>query len=122
MVVGIRRREKQMVDLLQDYMDGILSQDEYYMIRQEYSGEIDALRKKEQNIRNKIERTEMSQGRKNELKAGLQRYREIKTLDRELAELLIREILVYKDGRIEIIFNFADEMGRMFGEEVDYAG
>lgn len=116
----IKRKEKQMVDLLQNYMDGVLSQDEYYMIRQEYLEEIEFLQEREKNIRRKMEIKEISQEHADELKAGLQRYQEIKTLDKDLIDLLVREILVYKGGRIEIVFNFADEIDRIMRKEVGH--
>lgn len=106
------RTEKRKMGLYEDFRDGILTRQEYLQMKQEYDCQIraseDALRSCEHELRLLKE----DRGSRQEWIAEFKKYENITVLDRNAVAALVRQVRVYEGKRIEVIFNFQEEMDR----------
>lgn len=103
-------KERLMERLENDFADGILTQKDFETLHTAYQQELDDLEKT-------LERQEQTLKRilKNGIDAGirleaLRRATVLEKLDRYILVNLVKNIFVYEDSRIEIEFNFMDQL------------
>lgn len=108
----LEKAEKRKMNLYEDLKDGIISKKEYLQLKAEYDrriGEAEGLlRSYENEARMLLE----SKSSLHEWVRAFKEYRNIQTLDRNAAVVMIKKVFVYSADRIEVIYNFADEFER----------
>ncbi len=102
---GIRQRNNR---LYKDFVEGILTQDEYVFTKESYQQEIEAytLRLEEAQQRKLAFDEAMSSDNKwLSLVKSISRTRK---LNQSLVDMAIHKVLVYEDGTVELVLNFHD--------------
>ena len=97
-----------MVDLYPDWKNGIISQEEYLILKQNITDKIETLDKMIQNLSETAKSYEEGVTDENKFIAHFKKYGKIKCLTRELVTELIEEILVHEGGNITVKFKFRD--------------
>jgi hypothetical protein len=97
-----------LVDLYPDWKNGIITQDEYMMLKQNISEKIETLDKMIGNILKTAKNYEEGVDAENEFISHFKKHGKIKSLTRKLLLELIDEILVHEGGNITIKFKFDD--------------
>ena len=100
--------KRMLVDLYPDWKNGIITQDEYMMLKQNISEKIETLDKMIGNILKTAKNYEEGVDAENEFISHFKKYGKIKSLTRKLLLELIDEILVHEGGNITIKFKFDD--------------
>ncbi len=100
--------KRMLVDLYPDWKNGIITQDEYLMLKQDISEKIETLEKMIENISKTAKNYEEGVDAENEFISHFKKHGKIKTLTRKLLLELIDEILVHEGGNITIKFKFDD--------------
>ena len=94
--------------LFQKLMDDLVTDDEYVRLSTELEREQMAVEAKIKEL-NKKQKTVLA--KKNEKETTIKVYKEIgaiKKIDRNVVEKLIEKMIVSKDGRVEVIWNYKD--------------
>ncbi len=108
----LEKAEKRKINLYEDLKDGIISKKEYFQLKAEYDrrcAEAEAfICSYEEEEKLLIE----SKSGLHEWISGFKEYRNIHTLTRNAAVVMIKKIFVYSADRIEVIYNFEDEFAR----------
>lgn len=108
----LEKAEKRKMNLYEDLKDGIITKKEYLQLKAEYDrriGEAETL------IRSYEKETSLileSRSSLHEWARAFKEYRNIQTLERNAAVVMIKKVLVYSADRIEVIYNFNDEFAR----------
>lgn len=105
----IDRYQKLLCSLYENLTDGIIDQEEYQQLKKTYT----ILLKKAQEQAEAV-RTKIGQIRKNGMEGKawtdqLKKYQYLTMLDRAAVVCFIEKILVYKDKKVKIIYNWQDE-------------
>lgn len=104
-----REKCKQMMtDLYPDFKQGIITKEEYMMLKANLSEKIDALSSHILSLQKTAEEYEIGVCAENEFISHFKQYGNIDRLTRPMVVELIDEILVHEGGEIEIIFKFKD--------------
>ncbi len=121
LVSEIERLKRIRRNLYSDYMEGILSWDDYIEYTSHYSQRIDDM----QNVSEEILRqrlSDLNESSDSRWASALKKYHNVSSLTRPMVAELINEIRVFDDGSISVIFNDEDifldtmrEMPRMKG-------
>ena len=106
------KAEKRKQNLYEDLKDGILSQKEYLQLKKEYDrriGEAEAAilsweREKKLILENKTDMHDWIR--------EFKQYRNIRSLDRNAAAVMIKRVYIYCADRIAVTYNFEDEFAR----------
>ncbi|MCI8276072.1 MAG: recombinase family protein [Lachnospiraceae bacterium] len=104
----LEKAEKRKRSLYEDFKDGILSRKEYLQIKEEYDRRIGEA---EGTVTSYEREKEMILEKKTDMHDWIRKfkqYRNIRSLDRNAAAVMIKRILVYTVDRIEVTYNFAD--------------
>lgn len=108
----LEKTEKRKMNLYEDFKDGILSKKEYMQLKAEYDrrvGEAEAaLCSYERELQMLLE----NKGNLQEWIKEFKKYQNIQSLDRNTAAVMVKRIFVYSMDRIEISYNFEDELER----------
>lgn len=99
---------KMMVDLYPDLKNGLISQEEYLMLKQSMSEKIETLDKMIANLTETARSYEEGVNEENEFIAHFKKYGNLKYLTRAILTELVEEILVHEDKKITIVFKFQD--------------
>lgn len=99
---------KMMVDLYPDLKSGLISQEEYLMLKQSMTEKIETLDKMIANLTETAKSYEEGVNDENEFIAHFKKYGKIKSLTRAILTELVEEILVHEDKKITIVFKFQD--------------
>ena len=97
-----------MVDLYPDWKTGVISQEEYLIIKANLNEKIAALDAMIANLQKTADEYEAGVTDENEFIAHFIKYKNIDKLTRPMLVELVKEILVYEGGRIEVTLNFQD--------------
>lgn len=126
--IRMRRKnlESKLEQLLRDLTDGLLDREEYENMKVRYAQERDGLLEKEREAELRELAAKEASGRAQQWYSSLKAYGEHPELTKELVDLLVDRIYIYKDKRIQIVLNYGDPY-RAFasaraGEEADDAG
>lgn len=105
-----------MVDLYPDWKSGVLSQEEYLIIKANLNEKVAALDAMIANLQKNADEYKAGVTEENEFIAHFIKYRNIDGLTRPMLVELVKEILVYEGGRIEVTLKFQDA----YQQVVDY--
>lgn len=100
--------KRMLIDLYPDWKNGIITQDEYVMLKQNVSEKIEVLDKMILKLTETSKNYETGVNEENEFIAHFKAYGKIKSLTRNLLIELVDEILVHEGGEITIKFKFED--------------
>lgn len=104
----IKELENKKVSLYEDYAEGLLEQEEYQFLRERMIMEIQKNEEKIAYLEQKL--LEMNKAIERHLKETevLEEKLQCKKFDPDLVKALVKQIKIYNDNRIEIIFNCMD--------------
>lgn len=104
--------------LWQDYVDGLLSKEEYVYVKQRTDQVIRELEEKEDNLKKEEEKQK-------DLRSAAEKWLELADKDwgkegilPDSLGFLIKEIRIYHDKRIEIVLNYRDEFLNVYEEDI----
>lgn len=109
-----RRKEK--LELYDDFKQGILTKDEYLEQKERIGIEIENTEKSLAVLKESAERLQTGVDGSNKFIAVYKKYKNITELTRPMLLHLIKQIKVFENNTIEIVFNYADP----FAEAVEY--
>ncbi len=107
----IAEREKfknMMLSLYPDWKSGVITKEEYMVLKEGIAEKINALDKKIDDLQAQINDSENGKPKENDFVAHFKKYGKIKELTRPILTELVDSILVHKDGNITINFKFKD--------------
>ena len=113
----IQKYEELKANLYQDMVDKIISREEYREIKQTFSKKIAAAKESLKGLEEKKKRMLSNEMRTQQWVTEFKEHGNIQSLDRKTVVMLIDRIVVYSADRIEIHFNYEDEIS----EFVKYA-
>ncbi|MCR5023885.1 MAG: recombinase family protein [Lachnospiraceae bacterium] len=93
-------------NLYEDYKDGILSQEEYSMLRDQYQAQIDDIAKSIASIEAERDVVLANGSGKQAWIEKIQKYEGIRTLDRELVTFLIEKVEIVDSKTINVTYRF----------------
>ena len=96
--------------LYQDMVDQVVSKDEYKELHVRFSRKIGEAEKAKTELEQQKNKFIQSGFRNQQWIEDFKQYRNIQTLDRKIVIALIDRIIVYDKNRVEIRFNYMDEM------------
>lgn len=99
--------------IYQDWKDNIISQSDYFHMREDYEREEDTLRKTLQKLEAERKEEENGVDIENPFLATFRKYENITELTRDVLVDLVDYIKIYEGENISIVFNFADELKRV---------
>lgn len=102
--------EEKQARLWQDFSDQLLDREEYLYAKEQYEKHSLELSKKEEHLRETLEKEETLVSEARKWIDYLKTYQKIRKLDSEIIRLLIKEIRVFGNRRLEIIMNFRDPL------------
>lgn len=108
----LEKEEKRKQNLYEDFKDEILSRKEYLQLKAEYDRRIGEA---EQAITSYEQERKLLLENKSSLHEWIQefkQYRNLRTLERNAAVVMIKQVMVYQADRIEILYQFEDELAR----------
>ena len=91
-------------------VDKIISREEYRELKQNFSKKIENAKVSMKGLEEKKKRMLSNEMRTQQWVTEFKQYRNIKSLDRKTVVMLIDRIVVYSTDRIEIHFNYEDEI------------
>lgn len=100
--------KRMMIDLYPDWKNGIITQEEYLLLKQELSEKIEALDKTIKNLNETAKKYAEGVNDENEFIAHFKSCGKIKFLTRNLLVELVDEILIHEGGGITVKFKFDD--------------
>lgn len=100
--------KRMMIDLYPDWKNGLISQEEYLILKQNLADKIETLDKMIENLAETARSYEEGVNGENEFIAHFKKHGKIKCLTRNLLIELIDEILVHEDKSITVKFKFED--------------
>ena len=107
---SIQMRQQEKMAAFEDMVSGLCDESEYQRKSRQCNENIRCL---EQKIRGLQRQTRQTEEEKSQVENILP-YTNVRTLTRELVDLLIQHIYVYSDTSIEIVWKFQDEYKRLF--------
>lgn len=108
---GVRKK-----NLYEDFKDGIISRDEYSMLRDQYQSQMDGIEKSIAALEEERDCILANGTVRQELIGKLKTYRDVETLDRGFVTYLIEKIEVIDNSTIQVRYRFdklIEEMERM---------
>ena len=107
--IGEREKLVTMIaDLYPDFKSGIITMDEYKVLKERLNGKLSVLDEKITALNQSVEQFKNGITEENDFIAHFKKYGNIESLTRPLLTELVQEILVHEGGDIEIIFKFRD--------------
>lgn len=91
-------------------VDKIISREEYRELKQNFFKKIENAKVSMKGLEEKKKRMLSNEMRTQQWVTEFKQYRNIKSLDRKTVVMLIDRIVVYSTDRIEIHFNYEDEI------------
>ncbi len=100
-------------NLYEDFKDGVLSKDEYSMLRDQYQGQIDEAEKRIASLEAERDGVIANGSGKQEWVEKLRQYDGISSLERELVAFLIERIDIFNNNAIQVAYRFQKAMDEM---------
>lgn len=99
--------------LYDDLDSGLVTAEEYFKIRNEFSSRLNNIKKSIYMLRN--DKKKFKKGVSDYYKDFdyLKKFRRFNRLTRSIVVIAVNRILVYDESRIRILFNFSDEIGKL---------
>ena len=98
-------------NLYQDKLKGIISEDDFIMLREEYSKDVESNQTRLEEINNELEITNERKENTKDIKSILKKYKNIKTLNKVIVDEFVEKIYIGKLNKetntreIKIIWN-----------------
>ncbi len=108
----LEKAEKRKMNLYEDLKDGIITKKEYLQLKTEYDRRIGEAEMLIRSYEKEASLVLESRSSLHEWARAFKEYRNIQTLERNAAVVMIKKVLVYSADRIEVIYNFNDEFAR----------
>ena len=102
-------------NLYEDYKDGILTKEEYLMIRDQYEGELNELQTTIVRLQDEREKSMNYQSGRQEWLDGIIKFKGMTKLERNIAASLIRRIEVEDAGKIRVTWRFEKAIAELEG-------
>ena len=120
----LKQRESLRVGLYRDLKDGLLSEEEYLFYKESYAKEIDGLQQSIDELKGEITEGTASLDHYAHWLNLLNRYKNIRSLSKDVVEAFIQTVRLHENGKIEVVLNYMDEfnaakeLSRKRGKEV----
>ncbi len=101
-----------------DYREGLISKEEYVTYRQDHLKKEEQLEKQLKSLEERQELETNTDIFETPWIKRLVELRSIEKLDRDIVVEILHEIKVYEDHKIEITYNFSDELAALFKSQV----
>lgn len=95
--------------LYEDYVDGVISLDDYNEMKAQYDEEISLQKTTVEKLSADLYKEKNYKSKKNKWIVEFERFKKQKTLTKDMVDALIDKIYVHGQYEIEIVFNFRDE-------------
>ena len=92
-----------------DFKQGILSGEEYHIVKEKYTQNIMELDQKLEEMQMEKEEIEAISNAENKWMQAFLKFRNENNLTREMAESLLEKVEIYGDMRVHIVFKFQNE-------------
>ena len=102
--------------IYEDYKIGLLNEDDYLFIKNNYLEKEKELCKKESELEKTLFNLKNNLTKENKYLEEFLKFKNINILTKDLIKLLVKEILVYEDNTIQITFNYMDEYSMLLNE------
>ena len=109
----IKHKQGYAATLYTDYKEGLLTRDEYLFAKNQYQTEVDELKTRHTQLRERYAAASQAAARTSEWAELFEQYRCAQTVSKELVTAFIHQIRVSAGGSIEILFRFEDELARL---------
>lgn len=106
------RAERLKLGAYEDYRDGLLDQEEYLKLRQEFDSRIQQADEVLAQLQGEMREIKNNPGMQHGWMEYFKAFGTLRELTRWAAVMTIDRILIYEDNRIRIVFNFQDEFLR----------
>lgn len=103
-----KKLEGKIEQLLIDLTDGLISRDEYVYMKEKYTQQMAISMDEEEKAQAQEAALHESLSAVQTWLYAIKMYRALPELNQEVLRLLIKEILIYKERHIQIVFNYAD--------------
>lgn len=103
-----KKLEGKIEQLLIDLTDGLISRDEYVYMKEKYTQQMAISMDEEEKAQAQEAALHESLSAVQTWLYAIKTYRALPELNQEVLRLLFKEILIYKDRHIQIVFNYAD--------------
>lgn len=108
----LEKTEKRKLNLYEDLKDGIISKKEYMQLKAEYDRRIGEAETAIGSYEREMKLILENKSSMHEWIRDFKQHRNIQSLDRNAAVVMIKRVIVYSADRIEITYNFEDEFKR----------
>lgn len=102
--------------LYEDFKDEIIDEAEYLSMRKAYYEECEKLRAEIGDLQERRNKYSIEYEASGELKSTVSKFMDVNKLSHELVQAFIKQIVVYDENRIKIVFNFQDEFQSVIRE------
>ncbi|MCD7751100.1 MAG: recombinase family protein [Lachnospiraceae bacterium] len=106
----------------EDYREGLISKDEFVTYREDYVKKEELFTKQLEDMESRQKNKTADQLMENPWVKRLLTLRGIDRLDRDIVVEMVHEIRVYENHRIQIIYNFSDELAHLFSGTCESTG
>lgn len=107
-----RKKEQEITDMVlelyPDMKSGLISREEFVSLKSKFDSQKKEIQEKINSLEQKLKNLEQGQQDKNEFLESFMKYRNIKSLTREIIVELIDMIYVFEDGKIKLVFKYQD--------------
>ena len=108
----LEKAEKRKLNLYEDLKDGIISKKEYLQLKAEYDRRISEAEAAVGSYEREMKLILENKSSMHEWIKEFKQHRNIRSLDRNAAVVMIKRVMVYSADRIEVTYNFEDEFAR----------
>lgn len=105
----ISRYQRLLCSLYESLADGIIDRKEYHKLKENYTEFLAEAEKQAEHIQEEIHHVLEGGGKNQHWMEQFKKYRNITKLDRLAVVSLVERILIYRDKRVEIVYNWQDE-------------
>lgn len=107
-----RKKEQEITDMVlelyPDMKSGLISREEFVSLKSKFDSQKKEIQEKINSLEQKLKNLEQGQQDKNEFLESFMKYRNIKSLTREIIVELIDMIYVFEEGKIKLVFKYQD--------------
>ncbi|MDE7245707.1 MAG: recombinase family protein [Oscillospiraceae bacterium] len=110
---SLAQQKQQMTKLYEQFGLGEISKAEYLATKAAANQQRDSTIAKISELEAALENTGAEGNLDNRFVSSFQKYTEVQEITGEIVEDLLKEIIVYPEGRLEIVWNYREELNRM---------